>query len=130
MTDEELAQRLKVVREIAAGPPISNEDVEQRINEEQPGTYIGRKITWNVYGIQFFGTVTSVDRFMPFPGQPEDASLTVLVDKKASKGGCFHDGDNFSSVSNPDHLDWWKSYLGDRYEKSAISTTRWVDEGT
>ena len=88
---------------------------------------IGRKITWNVYGIQFFGTVVSENRFLAEPDQPENASLNVKVDKEASPGGCFHGGDNFVAVANPDHLDWWKSHLGDRFANSAISTSRWID---
>lgn len=95
--------------------------------ESPVSPYIGRKITWNVYGIQFVGTVASLNRFMPADDQPEDASLSVKVDKEASKGGCFHGGDNYASVANPDHLDWWKSHLGARYDNSAISTSRWFD---
>jgi len=88
---------------------------------------IGRKITWNVYGIQFFGIVDSVDRFNPADNQPEDASLCVQVDKEASKGGCFPGGDTYAAVSNPDHLDWWKAHLGVQYNNSAVSTSRWLD---
>jgi hypothetical protein len=71
--------------------------------------------------------VSSIDRFLPEKDQPEDASLFVKVDKEASKGGCFHGGNNFASVTNPDYQDWWKAFLGSRYEDSAVSTSRWLD---